>query len=292
MINFEKIDINHKNIYNRYTNKKYINSEASFTNMYIWRNQIDAHIGIVSDMLVLKVNFGGKTRFVMPFGDNNCIGHCVRELCAYSKTNEFPTEIIGADKNFITELEKEGFVFSYEEMRDVRDYVYSAEKLATLSGKKLHSKKNHVNKFKSLYNYNIKELSDYNKCVLKTEEWMSKKYDGNTKKYSAELQTVKCLFENYEAFDLVGLELYVDDNLVGYTVGEELTKNTALVHIEKADIEYNGAFAIINNEFAKVLCKKYKYINREEDMGIEGLRKAKESYKPEFLTEKYRVIMK
>lgn len=292
MIKFEKLDLQHKDLYFKYTNKKYINSEASFTNMFIWRKSIDAHIAIVSDMLVLKVNFGGKTRFLMPFGDDINIKSCVHLLHNYSIDNGFSTEIIGANENFVKVIEQAGILFSCEEMRDARDYVYSAQNLASLSGKKLHSKKNHVNKFKKSYCYTINELKNHNECILKTEEWMYRKYDGDTKKYSNELETVRNLFDNYDMFDLIGLELYVDGNLVAYTVGEELTENTALIHIEKADIDYNGAFAVINNEFAKILSKKYKYINREEDMGIEGIRKAKESYKPEFLTEKYRLIIK
>ena len=86
--------------------------------------------------------------------------------------------------------------------------------------------------------------------------------------------------------------MYVDDEIVAFTVGEERSPDTALIHIEKADINYKGAFAAVNCEFANMLAPKYKFLNREEDMGIEGLRKAKLSYKPEFFTDKYRCTIR
>lgn len=290
-MNFEPIDLKHKEIYEKYTAKRYRNSEASFLNMYMWRKVTNAHVAVVSDMLVLRVYFGGMYRFVMPFGDKANIKSCVKSLYEYCNSNGYPLEIIGANSEFVREIQ-DAFKFASFEDRNVQDYVYLSEKLATVSGKKLHSKKNHVNKFKSMYDYKFVQLNrgHIQDCINKTKVWMDKKYNGDTEKYSAELDTVMCLFDNYEKFDLFGGAIYVDGELVAYTVGESLSDDTALVHIEKADTSYHGAFAIINNEFAKLISDRFVYINREEDMGLEGLRKAKESYRPEFLTEKIKCI--
>ena len=95
---------------------------------------------------------------------------------------------------------------------------------------------------------------------------MDIKYDGQIEKYSTELDTVKTLFDNYEYFELFGGCIYVDDKLVAYSIGESLSDDTALIHVEKADTEYHGAFAIINNEFATYLKDRFVYLNREEDM--------------------------
>ena len=290
-MNFEPLDLKHKELYKKYTAKQYRNSEASFTNMYIWRKSIGAHVAVVSDMLVLKVFIGGKYRFVMPLGNRVNTAACVKELYNYCKSENIVLEIIGADSQFVNIIDEgTDYQFVSEDMRNARDYVYLSEKLSALSGKKLHSKKNHVNKFKSSYNYRFVEIAPehYGQCVEKTRQWMDIKYDGQTDKYSTELDTVKTLFDNYEYFELFGGCIYVDDELVAYTVGEGLSDDTALIHVEKADTDYQGSFAIINNEFATFLKDRFVYLNREEDMGLEGLRKAKESYKPEFLTEKIR----
>lgn len=291
-MNFEPIDLNHKETYEKYTNKSYRNSEASFTNMYLWRKITNACVAIIADMLVLRVHFGGKYRFLMPFGKTENINNCIYELLDYCDHNGYKLEIIGANSEFVEELSKTSLKFSFCQDRNAQDYVYLSQNLAELSGKKLHSKRNHINKFKSSYNYVFTKLKKehFETCIQRTKLWMDKKYDGNHQKYQTELDTVKCLFENYDKFDLIGGAIFVEEELVAYTVGEGLSNDTALVHIEKADVDYHGAFTVINNEFAKLVRDKYFYINREEDMGIEGLRKAKQSYKPEFLTDKYKCI--
>ncbi len=285
---FEKLTLDDKELYERYTQKKYMNSEASFSNMFIWRKPLDLHFAIINEMLVLRFTFNNEYRFVMPFGDDSNIEGCIEILCNYCKNIGCKLEIRGANMNFIN-IASEKYDFTYEEMRNQRDYIYLTKELATLSGKKLHSKKNHVNKFKSTYNYNYKALDSIqlDLCLEKTKEWFEKKYEGNTDKYKTELDTIEDAFKYFNELDFFGGAIYVDNNLVAYTVAQELTKDTVLVHIEKADIEYQGSFAIINYEFQNQIFNKYKYANREEDMGIEGLRKAKLSYQPVFLTDKF-----
>lgn len=285
---FKKLTLDDKELYERYTQKKYMNSEASFSNMFIWRKPLDLHFAIINEMLVLRFTFNDEYRFVMPFGDDNNIEGCIDILYDYCKNNVYKLEIRGANMNFINIASKK-YNFTYEEMRNQRDYIYLTKDLATLSGKKLHSKKNHVNKFKSTYNYTYKVLDDkqLDLCLEKTKEWFEKKYEGNTDKFKTELNTIEDAFKYFNELDFFGGAIYVDNNLVAYTVAQELTNDTVLVHIEKADIEYQGSFAIINYEFQNQIFNKYKYANREEDMGIEGLRKAKLSYQPIFLTDKF-----
>lgn len=285
---FKKLTLEDKELYEKYTQKRYMNSEASFSNMFIWRKPLDLHFAIINDMLVLRFTSKGEYRFVMPFGDNSNIEGCIDSLYDYCKNNNYKLEIRGANMNFIN-IASQKYNFEYEEMRNQRDYIYLTKDLATLSGRKLHSKKNHVNKFKSTYNYTYIALDtdQLNLCLEKTKEWFEKKYEGDKEKYKTELDTIEDAFKYFNELDFFGGAIYVDNNLVAYTVAQELTYDTVLVHIEKADTDYQGAFPIINFEFQNHIFNKYKYANREEDMGIEGLRKAKLSYQPVFLTEKF-----
>lgn len=287
-MNFQPLNLTHREMYNQYTAQNYQNSEASFSNMFIWRNAINASVATVADMLVLKVVINNKIKYVMPFGNDDCISKCLSELYRYSENSGNKLEIIGANENFVNHIMSSGYKCSFTQDRNAQDYIYLSENLSVLSGKKYHTKKNHVNKFKSDYNYKYVELEAYmlNSLYNKTEKWMRIKYENDSNKYSTELETIKSLFDNFENFGLFGGAIYVNDEPVAYTVGESLREDTALVHIEKADIEYNGAFSIINYEFANHIKNKFKYINREEDMGIEGLRKAKLSYRPEYLIDK------
>lgn len=116
---------------------------------------------------------------------------------------------------------------------------------------------------------------------------MSIKYEGDRGAFCEELDTIKKAFSHFNELGLSGGAIYVDKKLVAFCVGEKLNNETAVVHIEKADINYQGAFAMINREYVRNNWKNIKYINREEDLGIEGLRKAKLSYYPEFLVDKY-----
>ena len=291
---FEKLDIIYKNLYEHYTNKQYQCSEASFSNMYIWRNETNVYIKVIEDMLVLRVFIDGKYKFVMPFGDANNYCRCIKELYNLCKASNIELIIIGADYQFINSIKDLGLDFTYEQDRNAQDYIYLSENLSALSGKKLHSKRNHVNKFKSLYTYEYVDLKEnmLDECFEKTKAWMHSKYEGNQEKYKKELLTLKDLFENFSYFNLFGGAIYIEGTLIAYSIGEYLSNDTALIHVEKADTDYEGSFAIINYEFANRLKANYKYINREEDMGIEGLRKAKLSYRPEYLTDKLICVFK
>ncbi len=167
------------------------------------------------------------------------------------------------------------------------DYLYLREKLASLSGKKLQSKRNHVNKFEKLYSdYTTEPVSsaNINECLALERAWLgaSEEKDGESDEYIM----IKRLLSNFEALGLEGLAIRVGTKLVAFTVGSPINQNTFGVHIEKALTEYEGAFAMINRSFARLIPEQYTYINREEDLGLEGLRKSKLSYRPALLLEK------
>jgi hypothetical protein len=261
----------------------------------MWKKQYNTQFSVVMGALILKyTNPKGKITFSMPYTVDGDVLAVTKELISYCKVNNLELLIADANKDYIDKVNMcNDFTVKYEQNRNFQEYIYSSAKLANLSGKELHSKKNHVNKFKSTYKYKYVDIdkSIIPMCEQKTLEWLNSKYKGDTMAFASEFSSVKCALDNFEYFDLFGGAIFVEDNLVAYTIGEKKTNNTALVHIEKADVSYNGSFAIINYEFSNFLNKNFEYINREEDMGIEGLRKAKLSYKPEFLTDKYKCLI-
>ncbi len=294
MIEFTKLKLTDKALFNRFTSN-YINSEASFANIMMWKNQYNAEYAVTDDALVLKYNNSkGNIAFSMPYTNNCDLILPTLKVLKYCRHNNIEFKVLDGNQAFVDAIcGCDKLNVEYSQIRNYQEYVYLSENLANLSGKELHSKKNHVNKFKSLYNYRYVDVdkSIIPMCIKKTHQWLHNKYKGDTEAFASEYVSVKCALDNFEYFGLVGGAIFVDDNLVAYTIGEKRTEDTALVHIEKADINYNGSFAAINYEFSNVLNKKFKYINREEDMGIDGLRKAKMSYKPAFLTDKYKCII-
>ena len=163
-----------------------------------------------------------------------------------------------------------------ESSRNSAEYIYETKSLLTLSGKKLHAKRNHVNSFKSSYAYSFSEISIDN--IQSAQEFVIKNC-----KTPEETKAMSRLFSIYFDCALCGMIVYVDGVIVGVTVGEKVTKDTALIHLEK------GVYPFINQLFVQSYFSDTLYVNREEDMGIEGLRKAKLSYNPAFLLEKFTV---
>lgn len=174
--------------------------------------------------------------------------------------------------------------------RDSFDYIYKAENLIELKGKKYHGKRNHIKRFKE-NNWSFETLTSdrFDECTAFAAEFYNenKSYDD----YSAVVEqfVIHTFFSNFEYLGLKGGVLRKDGKMVGFTIGEQLNTDTFVVHIEKAKSEVQGAYPAICNEFAIACASQLEYINREEDLGIEGLRRSKMSYHPEFLLEKYTV---
>ncbi len=178
--------------------------------------------------------------------------------------------------------------FTFTALSDLFDYVYSAQKLSDLSGKKLHAKRNHINRFISEYNWSYESVTSDNidDCAEILKMWNS---EGN-EQAEGEETAIKTAFRDFEPLELIGGLLYTEGKPVAFAIGEKLSSDTFVVHFEKAIAETTGAYSMINREFVRHIMRVYpdtKYINREEDMGIAGLRKAKLSYNPVKMVKKY-----
>lgn len=178
--------------------------------------------------------------------------------------------------------------FEIEFDRDSADYIYECEKLIGLKGKKFHGKKNHVNKFTKTYDWVYEKITEENidDCLAMLYKWKEKNCEpGNIEKHAE-----ACVSENAlrkrEFLGLKGGLLRANGEVVAFALGEQINEDTLVVHIEKAFSEVPGAYAVINQQFLIHESGGLKYVNREDDVGEPGLRKAKLSYHPEFLVEK------
>ncbi len=183
--------------------------------------------------------------------------------------------------------------FSYQDDREGYDYIYTLEKLVSLSGKKLQSKRNHINRFiANNADWSFEEISQDNlsECWEMNQEWCRQNGCKDDELLNEEYCAVRRCFNNYEALELEGGLLRLAGKVIAFTMGERLNSDTYVVHIEKAFGEIQGAYQLINREFAKLIQERHPdivYVNREEDMGYEGLRRAKMSYRPVRMEEKY-----
>ena len=180
--------------------------------------------------------------------------------------------------------------FRIEYDRDSADYVYESEKLATLSGKKLHSKRNHINKFKALYDgrwtYEPVTAENVEECFQMALKWRDQNGCEDDPEKRGEICVTMNALRLFEELELKGGILKIDGEVVAFTIGEPVCSDTFVVHIEKAFADVEGAYPMINQQFVQHECGDYLYVNREEDTGAEGLRKAKLSYRPVFMVEK------
>ena len=287
---FKKITLDDRELFlNYYKSNPQYASYKSFANLFIWRNFEDIRYGLVDGHIVItgELTPGNHTYFLLPQTEKAGM-QAVTEHLFQEYGKKFRLSCLTKEqKELLEELYPEKFDFSYDRNSD--NYYYSTEALATLAGKKLHGKRNHINKFKSLYQWEYIHLDHEAamECVDIAKDWCKQK---NCEKDAVLRNEVKGCIEalnHMEELNLKGGAIRVDGTIVAFSLGERLNEETALTHIEKANTDYQGAYTIINNEFVKNEWADTKYINREEDMGIEGLRKAKLSYRPEFLLEMF-----
>ena len=189
--------------------------------------------------------------------------------------------------------------------RDGWDYLYDIDRLADLGGKKLHGKRNHIHRFEERYpQWQTEEITTDNlaECAEMDLEWNRRYRALDAADEAAEAQTrlderhaMSRAFANYGALGLTGLLLRVEGQVAAFTMGSPISADTFDIHFEKAYSEIQGAYPMINREFARWIRDNrpgIRWLNREDDMGMEGLRKAKESYYPDRMVEKYAAIRK
>lgn len=266
--------------------------EYTFGNNFAWRDVFDTECAFFGGFYFLKLGRGNNTRFTVPTG--GAISEGISLLKEYCRSQSLPLRIF-ADKERTEEILSLFPEARAEYDRDSSDYVYLAEELSELRGKKFHAKRNHLNRFYE-NDWSFEALSEDNlsECEEMNERWVKETIDPAdplaAEKY-AEEDVVRTVFANFDRLRYRGGVIRVNGGVEAFCFGEPSPSGDCfVVHAEKALRRYQGTYAAINCEFVKSLGGEYRYINREEDTGAENLRKAKLSYNPVFLVDKYNIF--
>lgn len=291
---FQPITLEAKKTIEHYTKPWMLEcSDLSFTNLFIWGADGKMEYAEKDHVLYIKLDFAGVPVFlwapIPEYGVAVDYRKAVYDGIAYMKK-------IGTEPTFrsVWTPFRDKMLEACPELFSVPtdiawDYVYTRESLATLKGKKLHGKRNHINKFLSLYpdyEYRKLEKSMIADCMALYKHWSEEK-DEPTMALEDEKRSVLLALNHMEELGLTGGTIYIDGKLCAFTVGERLHPHMQLIHIEKADTEIEGLYPMINQQYVLHECEEVELINREEDMGIEGMRKAKHSYHPIKMIEKH-----
>lgn len=253
-----------------------------FANIYAWQPAYDTEWAEVCGMLVVRFRLPDGDWAYMPVGGGD-IGPVLGELHRVAAADDSRLRLVSLDGRFANVFGEE---YAICDNPDYRDYIYLVEDMCELRGRKYQPKRNHINRFESSYNYTFEVLrpTDFEECLALTCLWHSRKCSVVSEaccEQSDEHCAIKRVFEAYDQLDMLGGVLRVDGRVVAFAMGSPLSRDTFCVHFEKADADYQGVFPMINRLFAKELAQRgYIYVNREEDMGLEGLRRAKQSFYP------------
>lgn len=264
----------------------------NFTNIFTWSEINNYRVAQVNNYLVVKGFINDLTYYFYPagWGDIKTVIEAMKKE-ATSCGHEFALSGVSPENILILQsLYPDNF--EYQEMRYGFDYVYLLDKLVTLAGNKFHSKRNHINRFMKDNSWNFEPISSENlgECWEMNIEWCKEHGSCDEDQLAEENCAVRRCFKYFTELGLEGGLIRSNDRVIAYTMGEKLNSDTYVIHIEKAFGDIQGAYQMINREFAAFIQQNHPqmiYVNREEDMGLEGLRKAKLSYYPFKMEEKF-----
>lgn len=278
---------------------KLVNYEAceyNFITLYMWQTVYDFHFTTTENFMVVFGVKDGELFAIQPYCKEE---HFEDAMIYIEETFRLVNQKVEFKAVTLEVLDKINALypnrFTWETSRDDSDYIYEAEKLRTLAGRKMHSKKNHLNAFLKEYAerfiYKRLERNDFDDCIKLAEKWaFSREKDQNL---IGESLAIKKVFRNYSKFSKIKVGgIYIDNQLEAFTFGDYLNPDMALIHIEKANPDIRGLYTAINKFFLENEFPDVEFVNREDDLGIEGLRAAKLSYKPLKLVDKYAMFEK
>lgn len=292
MIDFKSITLNEKELYEKYLfDEKERGCEYSFANLFMWGKQ---RYAVVNNHIVLLSQYYKRSVYPFPVGagDKKAVLDAVMADARERGLECRITGITESDKELMESLYPDKF--EYHRDRDFFDYVYAVEDLAQLKGRKYHGKKNHFNKFLAMHpDYKTETINDKN--ISKVQDMVERWYKDRIEELpdsdlTMEQKAIGKAFKNYKDLGMEGIILTDNNEVLAMTMGSPLSHNTFDVNFEKALSGVDGAYAAINREFAVYITEtrpEIEFLNREDDMGLEGLRKAKKSYHPHHMVEKW-----
>ena len=267
-------------------------SELTFTNLFIWHLHYGLQWAIYRDWLLVLCTLDANSFYALqPIGPPSRL-EVARMLLQWlrEKKGEEEPRIERADQRLISEI-NDAKNLLIEPIRDHFDYVYRSEDLIQLAGRKYHSKRNHISKFLNSYSYTYAPLNEdhLDACLELTEGWCQLRRCEDDLNLLGEWEAVREALVNFRALKVQGGVILIDNKVEAFALGELLNNQTAVVHIEKANPEIPSLYTVINQQFCENSWQDVPYVNREQDLGEPGLRKAKLSYYPDHLVEKFRI---
>ena len=283
------------------------NCNYNFANLVGWQFLFGTEVCVLEDAVVLRYTFDGQRAYMV------CTSKALSQelIEALFDDSNGDLTLIGLEDSQVAQLSMVNgqWSISVEPLRDQYDYIYRRTDLATLHGRHLDAKRNHIHRFRAEHpDFEYRPLTPefFDECRRLTEIWQEEKdaikreqsdacidsaereqarteFKNTSDTIDAEHRVMETIFSNWDTLGMIGGGIFVDGRMVAFTYGAAVTTDTLDVCVEKADRHVEGAFAIINQQFAEHLPEQYIYLNREEDMGIPGLRQAKLSYHPEIL---------
>lgn len=290
----------------------YNSEDYNFTFQFLWKNTFRSKVARIGDLVLIQYNMDGRKSYLTPVGraDEHQVADIINSMLNESSLlgddgtlvfyGVLPSQMDFFEKNFAGR-------YTSEQIRMGADYIYDAQALKALSGKKYQAKRNFANGFRRLYRWRFEPICESNmeECLQMNDEWCRRNGCGQDFWKNNEFCAVRVALNNYKALDLDGGLLRVDGNVVAFTIGERTSSDTLLVHIEKALTEYRGAYQAMSQEFLGYMdgvlrqrenipegTPAFTLVNREDDSGDENLRKAKMEYHPIEIKEKYLVFLK
>jgi len=296
MMKFNILTLEQRDLLLNYLGDYKFNSyEYSFLTLFLWRDYCQVEWSLYKNALIIKKTVDQKgSYFMQPLGvSEELLPELVEELNAVRKQDPSFKFLFGdVEEPFLLQLKNLcGHKIEFREDQNNFDYIYDTQKLIDLSGNKLHRKKNLYNQFVNKYNYEIRDIHDqktHGDCLALAEQWVQSQKTKH-KEIIFELEGIKRVFQNLDKLNVLGMAVYVEDKIAGFTFGEKVNAQMAIIQVEKADLKYKGIYAFLNKAFAENYLYDTLYINREEDLGLSGLRKAKMAYEPIKFVKKYLV---
>jgi uncharacterized protein len=285
---FVPLDIEHKSVFDSaFINMRPEISEFTFTNLYSWRRPYNFEVSMLDDFIILRASIGNKPKFFMPLGTKSAKEVMVKLLegtkGVFIRLPEDVKSLFNDDDRFIIEQD-----------RDNNDYLFKASDLITLAGRKYDGKRNLIKKFRGENKYTFIEFnaSNISRCLDFEEKWCSIKDCDGVEGLNNERRAIKDMVENFFGFGLIAGGIEINSAIVGLAIAEKLNPNTLVIHILKADPNIQGLYQAMMNEFLEKNINGFEYVNLEQDLGIEGLRRSKESYHPVKMIDKYKISLR
>ena len=295
---FKDIEIDCKNILDKYFDLvDYEACEYCFTTLYMWKDLYNTKYYVEDDFAIVAGEYENKGFIILPLAKKENMNKAFDFIIKNFEKEHKQIHLKAINKEVVEYLQSVyEDRFEYIEERNNFDYIYDGESLRTLAGRKNQKKRNHLNSFVKEYGdrveYKKLEEADFDECINLLKEWSKDKEESI--ELDSEFKAIKRIFKNYENLkDTLKISgIYIDSKLEAFSIGEMLNDNMAVIHVEKANADIRGLYPYINQQFLLNEFSDVEFVNREEDLGIEGLRKAKLSYHPVKFAEKYTVIEK